>query len=401
MHTLYYLALILLTGLFLARIVNVFKLPNVTGYILAGILIGPSFLGIIPREAISSFDIISEAALGFISYSIGGELSFKHLRKMGSSVLLITLAESLGAVLIVTVTMILIFRQPVSFSFILGSIAAATAPAATIMVIRQYNAKGPLVDTLFPVVALDDAVAIMAFGIAVGVTRSLPISGAGVLVLIKLSGELLLEIFTALGLGFCVGVFLSVISRYLRGQDTLLSFVIACIFLTIGVASNLNVSSLLACLALGATVTNLVYRSDRVLSVIDRFTPPIFLSFFAISGADLRISVLRQVGLIAMGYVVFRMIGKVLGAYLGARWTKAPAVVQKYLGLALAPQAGVAIGLSLVAVKVLPGTGIALRNIILGSTVIYELIGPVVAKQALMMAGEIPRERLRDQNNGS
>jgi len=392
-HPLYYLSLILLAGLFLARIVNVFKLPNVTGYILAGMLIGPSFLGIIPREVVSSFNIISEAALGFIAYSIGGELSIKHLRRMGSSILVITLAESLGAVLVVIAAMALIFKQPLPFSFMIGSIAAATAPAATIMVIRQYNAKGPLVDTLFPVVALDDAVAIMVFGIAVGISQSLPMASTGVIAMIMLTGRLILEIFIALGLGLCVGLFLSVISRYLRGHDTLLSFVIACIFLTVGVASYFNVSSLLACLALGAAVTNLVYRSDRVLSVIDRFTPPIFVSFFAISGADLQISVLRQVGLLAIGYVIFRMIGKVLGAYLGAKWTNAPAVVQKYLGLALAPQAGVAIGLSLVAEKALPGIGIVLRNIILGSTVIYELIGPVVAKQALMMAGEISSDR--------
>jgi len=392
-HPLYYLSLILLAGLFLARIVNVFKLPNVTGYILAGMLIGPSFLGIIPREVVSSFNIISEAALGFIAYSIGGELSIKHLRRMGSSILVITLTESLGAVLVVIAAMVLIFKQPLPFSFMIGSIAAATAPAATIMVIRQYNAKGPLVDTLFPVVALDDAVAIMVFGIAVGISQSLPMASTGVIAMIMLTGRLILEIFIALGLGLCVGLFLSVISRYLRGHDTLLSFAIACIFLTVGVASYFNVSSLLACLALGAAVTNLVYRSDRVLSVIDRFTPPIFVSFFAISGADLQISVLRQVGLLAIGYVIFRMIGKVLGAYLGAKWTNAPAVVQKYLGLALAPQAGVAIGLSLVAEKALPGIGIVLRNIILGSTVIYELIGPVVAKQALMMAGEISSDR--------
>jgi len=392
-HPLYYLSLILLAGLFLARVVNIFKLPNVTGYILAGMLIGPSFLGIIPREAVSSFNIISEVALGFIAYSIGGELNIKHLRRMGSSVLVITLTESLGAVLVVIAAMALIFRQPLTFSFIIGSIAAATAPAATIMVIRQYNAKGPLVDTLFPVVALDDAVAIMVFGIAVGISHSLPTASTGVIATVVLAGRLVLEIVIALGLGFCVGLFLSVVSRYLRGHDTLLSFVIAYILLTIGVAYYFNVSSLLSCLALGATVTNLVYRSDRVLSVVDRFTPPIFVSFFAISGADLQISVLREVGLLAIGYVIFRMIGKVLGAYLGAKWTNAPAVVQKYLGLALAPQAGVAIGLSLVAEKVLPGTGTVLRNIVLGSTVIYELIGPVIAKQALVMAGEIPSDR--------
>lgn len=392
MHSFYYIAVVLFAGILMARVARRFRLPNVTGYILAGVAIGPSFLGFIPQEAVSSFNIISEAALGFIAYSIGSEFNFKHLKKLGPSILLITIAEALGAVLAVTTAMILVFRQPLAFSLVLGSIAAATAPAATIMVIRQYNARGIVVDTLLPIVAMDDAVAIMAFGIAVGIAQSLSLAGGEELSLLRVAGALLLEILVAVGLGFCVGLGLSIVSGRLKGQDTLLSFSIACIFLTIGLASALDVSTLLSAMAVGATVSNLVYHRDRVLSVVDRVTPPIFVGFFTLSGADLKLSVLQKVGWIGIGYVVFRVIGKLLGSYVGARCTKAPAAVQKYLGLTLVPQAGVAIGLSLLAEKSLPGMGIALRNIILGSTVIYELIGPVVAKQALLMAGEIPTE---------
>jgi len=388
-HSLYYLAIVLFAGLFMAKIVRKFKLPNVTGYILAGVFIGPSFLGFIPHEVVSSFNILSEAALGFIAYSIGSEFNLKHLQKLGPSILWITIAESLGAMLSVTSAMVLIFKQPIAFSLILGSIAAATAPAATIMVIRQYNARGVVVDTLLPVVAMDDAVAIMAFGIAIGIAQSLSSVGGGNVSLLKITVELLLEIFIAIGLGGCIGLFLSIISGRLKGQETLLSFTIACIFLAVGIASELKVSPLLASMTVGATVSNLVYHRDRVLSVVDRLTPPIFVSFFTISGADLKLSVLRQVGLLGVGYVIFRIVGKIIGSYIGAKWTKAPATVQKYLGLTLVPQAGVAIGLSLLAEKSLPGMGVALRNIILGSTVIYELIGPVIAKQALLMAGEI------------
>ena len=179
MHSLYYLAIVLFAGLFMAKIVRKFKLPNVTGYILAGVFIGPSFLGFIPHEVVSSFNILSEAALGFIAYSIGSEFNLKHLQKLGPSILWITIAESLGAMLSVTSAMVLIFKQPIAFSLILGSIAAATAPAATIMVIRQYNARGVVVDTLLPVVAMDDAVAIMAFGIAIGIAQSLSSVGGG------------------------------------------------------------------------------------------------------------------------------------------------------------------------------------------------------------------------------
>lgn len=388
MHVLYYFALVLLAGIFMAKVTRKLRLPNVTGYILAGIVIGPSLGKLIPKEVVSSFFIVSEVALGFIAYSIGSEFNLKHIRKIGLSVVWITLMESLCAVFAVTLAMIFVFHQPLHFSLVLGSIAAATAPAATILVIRQYKAKGVLVDTLLPVVAMDDAVAILAFGVAVAFAESL-VSNNSAIPMASVVLRVFNEVFFSLLLGLVLGLFLSFMSGRVKGEDALLSLTIGCIFLGIGLASKFGLSSLFVAMMIGAVVSNLVYSCDRVLSVVDRFTPPIFLAFFTISGADLQLGMLPKVGLIGVGYVVFRVIGKILGAYAGARMTNSPPTVQKYLGLTLVPQAGVAIGLSLLAEQTLPGMGVALRNIILGSTVIYELFGPVIAKQALVMAGEI------------
>ena len=197
------------------------------------------------------------------------------------------------------------------------------------------------------------------------------------------------EIIIALLIGFLIGLGLSYFSRKAKGEEELLSFTIAAIFLTVGLSYLLDVSSLLACMMVGATISNMAYNKNRLFSVVDRFTPPIFIAFFTLAGAELKLNILRQVGLVGVGYIVFRVIGKMLGAYLGAKFTGAPAAVRKYLGLALIPQAGVAIGLSMIAEQILPGMGVVIRTIILSATVVYELIGPVAAKVALLKAGEI------------
>ncbi len=388
MHILYYIAVILFSGIIMARIVSKFKLPNVTGYLLAGVIIGPSVLKLVPDNVTSSLSVISVAALGFIAYSIGSELNIEHLNKSGASIIWITLLEALGAVIIVDLAMIFIFRQPVAFSLVVGAIATATAPAATIMVIRQYKAKGPLVGTLLPVVAMDDAVAIIVFGLSTAVAHAITNADKNVAVWVSILSPIR-EIIIALLIGFLIGLGLSYFSRKAKGEEELLSFTIAAIFLTVGLSYLLDVSSLLACMMVGATISNMAYNKNRLFSVVDRFTPPIFIAFFTLAGAELKLNILRQVGLVGVGYIVFRVIGKMLGAYLGAKFTGAPAAVRKYLGLALIPQAGVAIGLSMIAEQILPGMGVVIRTIILSATVVYELIGPVAAKVALLKAGEI------------
>jgi Kef-type K+ transport system membrane component KefB len=389
MHILFYLAVILLTGIVTAKILAKIKLPNVTGYLIAGLIIGPSVLGIIPKGSVDKLSIISEVALAFIAYSIGSEFNLTHIKKMSRGIILITLLQSLMATLLVTLTMIFIFGKSISFSIILGAIAAATAPAATLMVIRQYNAKGPLVNTLLPVVAMDDAVCIMAFGIATTIAKAL-ISSTKNISVFSLIVSPIIEIVSALIIGFLMGIFLILISKKARGEDELLSIVIATIFATAGIAIRFNLSSLLACMMVGATLTNLAPNNKKVFTVVEGFTPPIFVSFFTIAGIQLDLSVLKSVGMIGAAYIIVRVIGKVFGSYLGAKISEAPDNIKKYLGYTLLPQAGVAIGLSMIVQNILPDPyGIQIRAIILAATVIYELLGPLITKKALMKAGEI------------
>lgn len=388
MHELYFVALIILVGIIMGKIVGKLKLPEVTGYLLAGILIGPSVFKLVPETAIGGLGIISEAALGFIAYSIGSEIKLSHLKKAGKSLITITLFESLTPILLVTLSMIFIFKQSVPFAITIGAIAAATAPAATIMVIRQYNAKGPVVDTLLPVVAMDDGVAIMSFGVAFTVAKSLIKSGGKfnfVQALLFPIGEIIL----ALIIGFVIGLALSYLIPKMKSEDQLLSAVVGLIFLSIGVGEFFNVSTLLVNMMMGITVVNLAENSVKPLNAIDRITPPIFVAFFTLAGVELELGALKYAGILGLGYLVFRSIGKWGGASIGAKISNSHINVQKYLGFTLLPQAGVAIGLSMMAKDVMPELGGTIRTVILASTVVYELIGPLIAKTALIKAGEI------------
>jgi len=386
---LFYLGIILFTGMIMAKILSKFKLPNVTGYLIAGLIIGPSVLGIIPQESSDKLSIISEAALSFIAYSIGSEFNIQNLKSLGKGIITITVFEALTAVALVDLVMIFVLKQPIPFSLVLGAIAAATAPAATLMVIRQYKAKGPLVNTLLPVVAIDDAVGIIAFGISTTIAKAL-VSNTESISIVKIIFIPLLEIFFALFIGFLMGILLTYLSKKVKGEDGLLSLVIATLFATTGIAISLDLSSLLACMMVGATLTNLDPNNKRAFTTVERFTPPVLISFFTIAGVQLNLSILKEVGLIGIVYVVVRVVGKMLGAFWGSKIANFPKTVQKYLGFTLIPQAGVAIGLSMVAQSTLPSPyGAQVRTIVLAGTVIYELIGPMITKIALIKAGEI------------
>lgn len=388
MHILYYVAVVLAAGLFVAKITGKFKLPNVTGYLIAGLLIGPSVTGFVPKETVEQLSLFSDVALAFIAYSIGSQINFKQLKKVGAGVVAITLLEALTAMFLVVLTMLLVFKTSLAFALLIGSIACATAPAATMMVIRQYKAKGPVVETLLPVVAMDDCVSIMAFGVALTVSKAL-ITGGSVdfkqLVLIPVG-----EIFGALVLGVVIALLFLFIEKIIKSEGELMNFVIVTIFMGYAISTKLHFSSLLACMAIGGTISNLRAGKMKYFSIVDQITVPIFLAFFVVSGADLDIQALRSTGLIGIAYVVVRVIGKWLGAYIGAKMYHMPTTVQKYLGYTLVPQAGVAIGLSLIAQNALPGEhGAQIRTVILAATVIYEFIGPLVTKKALIAAGEI------------
>lgn len=387
-----HLGTILLVGFIVAKLLGLLKFPEVTGYLIAGILIGPSVFGFIPEEAVKSFDIISEVALAFIAFSIGAELKFDDLKKVGKAIFLITILEALVAFFLVTVVMLLL-KQSLPFSLAIGSIACATAPAATLMVIKQYKAEGPLVRTLIPVVALDDGVCIIAFGVASTLAQNMIQGGA--FSMMNMVGKPIIQIFSALALGIVAGIIMVKAMNFMKNQGQIQVAFIGVIFLLAAISLRFDLSSLLTMMAFGTTICNTSSNEVKVFTAIEVITPAIFLCFFVLSGADLDLSSLTKVGVLGAAYVVARVIGKALGAGIGAKIGSLSSSVQQNLGFCLVPQAGVAIGLSLIAKRIIPAPhGAAIRDIILSATVIYELIGPLLTKMALFRAGEIKKENI-------
>ena len=387
-----HLGTILLVGFIVAKLLGLLKFPEVTGYLIAGILIGPSVFGFIPEEAVKSFDIISEVALAFIAFSIGAELKFDDLKKVGKAIFLITILEALVAFFLVTVVMLLL-KQSLPFSLAIGSIACATAPAATLMVIKQYKAEGPLVRTLIPVVALDDGVCIIAFGVASTLAQNMIQGGA--FSMMNMVGKPIIQIFSALALGIVAGIIMVKAMNFMKNQGQIQVAFIGVIFLLAAISLRFDLSSLLTMMAFGTTICNTSSNEVKVFTAIEVITPAIFLCFFVLSGADLDLSSLTKVGVLGAAYVVARVIGKALGAGIGAKIGSLPSSVQQNLGFCLVPQAGVAIGLSLIAKRIIPAPhGAVIRDIILSATVIYELIGPLLTKMALFRAGEIKKENI-------
>lgn len=388
-----YLAIVVFSGMLFGRLVKKIKLPNVTGYLLAGLVIGPCCLKILPKDLLSQLDIISEVALGFIAFSIGSEFKLSYLKKIGIAPIVIAVFEAVCAVVLVFLGLVAI-GQSVPFSLVLAAIAAATAPAATIMVVNQYKAKGPVTSTLLTVVAVDDAIALMAFGICVAIANMLNGQNGNVAWTVL---KPVVEIVGALGIGAVMGVLMLFPLRFFKKQGNRLSIIVATVFLGAAVADAFGLSSLLLCMALGSVFVNISQESTEVMKVSEMITPPIYLMFFVISGAELDVSVLAGIGLIGVVYLVLRVLGKIGGAALGAVLMKAEKNVVKYLGFSLLPQAGVAIGLSLVATTVVPEYGATIRAVILCGTLIYELIGPVVTKIALKKAGEIQTDSQKER----
>ena len=381
-----FMALALFLCLFSSKLMKKIKLPNVTGYLVFGLLAGPYCLKLIPAEVVDALSFIPEVALGFIAFSLGAEFKLSYLKKVGKAPLVIAITEALGAVLCVDLILILTGHD-VAFSLVLGAIAAATAPAATLMVVKQYKAKGPVTETLLPVVALDDAVALMCFGLSVAAAKA--ITAQGEFSLLVTIGKPVLEIVGALGIGAVLGLAFRFLVKYFTGRGNRLAITYGMIFLCLGICDSLGWSQLLACMMMSAVLVNTSEAADVVFEQTDRMTPPVFMLFFFLSGAELDLSILPAVGVIGILYVLFRVLGKILGAGLGAKLVKAQSEVRKYLGFTLIPQAGVAIGLAATAMTVVPEHGPQIRTIILCGTVIYELTGPVITKLALKKAGEI------------
>jgi len=384
--TLFYLALILFSGLFLGRIVKHIKLPNVTGYLLAGLLIGPYCFKIIPFDLVIKLELVSEMALAFIAFSIGAEFKLSYMKKVGIIPVVIAIFEALTATVLVGGVLLLVGLKT-EIALLLGAIAAATAPAATVMVIKQYKAKGPVTETLLSVVALDDAVALIAFGFAAAIVNVLQHPGEISIVMSILSP--FIEIGGSILFGFILGLLFKQPLYYFKKDSNRLIISVGFVFLGSSLATMFHLSPLLLCMCMGTMLVNISDSGEGVLKLTDSVTAPIFLMFFVVSGMELDVSVLPKIGVIGIVYIIVRIIGKVAGASIGAIIIKAPANVKKYIGLTLIPQAGVAIGLSLIATRLIPEFGQTIRAVILCATFIYELIGPVTTKIALKKAGEI------------
>ncbi len=385
MNTLLSLAILIFTGMLFGRLAKLVKLPNVTGYLIGGLIVSPNILGIIPADSISNLTIISNVALGFIAFSIGSEFKISYFKRVGITPIVIATLESLLAVVFVVAGM-LIAGFELSFALVLGSIAAATAPAATIMVIKQYKAKGPVTETLLSVVAIDDATALIFFGICVAIANALGGHAGSVASSII---KPIFEIFGAIIVGLLLGFIFMLPLKWFKKEGNRMSLIVGFVFLAVGIAETLGLSSLLLCMAMGAALTNLSSETSSIMRLCDSITPPIFLLFFVTSGAELQLSVLPQIGLVGAIYIIMRIIGKVAGASLGGIICKANSNIKKYLGLALIPQAGVAIGLSLIATEAVPQYGMQIRATILCATLIYEIIGPALSKLSLKMSNEI------------
>lgn len=387
MDVLFKLGIVIFVGLLGGRIANYLKLPNVSGYIVAGLLIGPSFLNLIKSGEASQFDIINEVALAAIAFSIGSEFLLKDLKKTGMDVMIITVAEVIGAYVIVFITTYFIFKQPLAFSLVIASMSAATAPAGILMVIRELKANGPLVRTILPVVAIDDALGIMAFGISLSIAKIT--TGVGNHSIFQIIATPLLEIGGSLLLGAILGFLLSYIAPKSKNRDEQLSIILGFIILANGMANFFNLSALLTCMMMGAMLMNLMRSSHRVFNLVNEFTPPIYLLFFTIAGASLDLSILATVGALGVGYIAARAGGKIIGATIGAKIVKSEEKVVKNLGISLLTQGGISIGLSIIVARELPQFSDSIITVILFSVLVFEIMGPILAKIGITKAGEV------------
>ena len=387
MEVIMYFSIILFAGYVAGRVISLFNLPVVTGYLVVGILIGPYCLDIVPDQAIHSLELIEHIALSFIAFFIGSEFEKSQVMSLGSSVFIIAVVQALAAVVLVFITMRYIFLQPLSFSLLIGAISAATAPAAVLMVIKEYRAKGPLTRTLLSVVALDDVICVIVFGIIVSLVTALN-GGEGLSV--GSVSEPLVDIFGSVLLGLLAAAvtYIFVIGVAKTNED-ILTIILAVLIGTTAAAYRLGLSYILTDMFFGAVIANTNRRVTKVFSIIEPITQPIYVAFFTLAGLTLQLDILPQVGLVGAGYVLARAAGKMAGCYFGARLGKAPDNVQRYLGLGMLPQAGVAIGLALTVRQRFPDIGLKLSTIVMAGVVFYEVLGPLFAKLAIQKSGEI------------
>ena len=391
-------ALAMVFGLILNRIMKLFNLPNVTGYLIAGVLVGPYCINLLNAENLSDVSFISTVALGFIAFSIGGEFKLDAIKRLGGKVLTITFMQAFFAVAFVMASLFVV--QAIDKTLIstpaillLSAIATATAPAATLMVVRQYKARGPVTETLLPVVAFDDAIGLIVFAICFGIAKVL--AGGGEISAKTIALLPLLEIALSLAVGCALGLVIALACKLFKSRANRLSVMIAVVLVAVGLCQieilGVHMSSLLICMMVGAAFTNARKDAVIILDGAERWTPPLFMLFFVISGATLDLTIIPYIGVIGIVYILFRSLGKYLGAFFGGVVTKADKNVKNYLGITLLPQAGVAIGMAQTVggEPALATISQSIVTVVLCATLIYEIVGPLLTKICLVKAGEI------------
>ncbi len=408
MQTLLALAIAMLAGLMMSRLTKVWNLPAVTAYLVAGILIGPYCLGqlgipglgFISHEDVASYSIISETALGFIAIAMGNEFRISELKQIGRQAVVIAIFQAVVATIFVDAALITLHfimpdKLPLSCAVTLGAVATATAPAATLMVVKQYKAEGPLTKMLLPVVALDDVVGLIVFAISFGIAKAIE---QGSLDIISIIVNPIVEVVASLILGALIGLLFHYTEQFFHSRSKRMTISVTYVFLAVALSMaefhlgpvTVEFSSLLVCMMMGTVFCNLCDFSEELMDRMDRWTGPIMVLFFVISGADLEFSVFSDWAIILVGviYIIFRSAGKICGANISAKFMKTTPTIQKYLGVTLLPQAGVALGMSLTAMS-LGEPGVIIRSVALFAVLVYELVGPLLTRIALEKAGEI------------
>ena len=408
MNILLSVSVALLAGLLMTRAFKPFKLPAVTAYLIAGVLIGPYCIGALHIEGlgfstmdeVSVLSLVSQVALGFIAFSIGNEFRLSDLKKIGKQAFVIGIFQALVATLFVDLALLAVHlmmpeKLTLAQALTLGAIATATAPAATLMVVRQYKAKGPLTSLLLPIVALDDAVGLVVFAVSFGIAKTLV---SGTVDLISILVNPLVEIVCSLLLGAIMGWLLTQLEKMFNSNTNRLNMTIAFVFMTVALSMmsfhigpvHVGFSSLLVCMMLGTVFCNICPLSHDLMGAADKWTSPLFALFFVISGAELELSVFTDIAIVGIGviYIIFRCLGKYTGTFASAKATKCEPQICKYLGITLFPQAGVALGMCTTAMQ-LGAQGNLIRNITLFAVLVYEIVGPLLTKMALTAAGDI------------
>ena len=415
MEILLSIAIAMAAGLFISRITKIFNLPAVTGYLIAGVLVGPYLLGalgaklgveglgFVSMNAVHALGIISDVALGFIAFSIGNEFRLSQIKAIGMPAAIIGVLQAFVATIFVDVGLIALHFilgeevLPLSVAITMGAVAAATAPAATLMVVKQYKSEGKLTDLLLPIVAIDDAVGLVIFAVSFGIAKALGQGGS--IGIVEVLVNPMIEIVASILLGAIVGALLSFAEKFFDSNSKRQSLAITSVILAVALsklkftvgAVHIGFSPLLVCMMLGTIFCNLNDFSEEIMAKTDKWTAPLFMLFFVISGAELELSVFKSIYIVIIGvvYIAFRSFGK----YYGARWSSqlvhCEDNVKKYLGITLLPQAGVALGMATIAHAELGEPGAMVRNIVLFGVLIYELVGPTLTRIALTKAGDI------------